>query len=395
MINLRTFDGFTYSYNLKMKKIALGFIGLGMLTACQQTANISGTLSGIESDTIMANIYIPGQDKMSVDTIPMQNGKFAYNIGDSVIKMVYIYAKPSAGNETHPANIKAANFMLIPGKPVKITGSLDNYRLEGDSFYEDYSKILNDCQPYMQKIDSLTGICLDLEKRIGTDGITADSIRQVYAPARDLVNAMLDVKKDYIRQNPDNDLSVFLLSTTSLKIVTEYIDSIAERTQNGIMAPLYRVMKQDVDIEKTRDQAQEAIATGAPAPDFTVKDLEGKDFTLSSLKGKYVVLDFWGSWCGWCIKGIPEMKKYYEKYKGRIEFVGIDCNDTEEAWKKAVEEHKLPWINVRNDGNPDVSMMYGVSGYPTKFIIDPEGKIDKKIVGEDPEFYKYLDAIMK
>ena len=86
MINLRTFDGFTYSYNLKMKKIALGFIGLGMLTACQQTANISGTLSGIENDTIMANIYIPGQDKMSVDTIPMQKGKFAFNIGDSVIK---------------------------------------------------------------------------------------------------------------------------------------------------------------------------------------------------------------------------------------------------------------------------------------------------------------------
>lgn len=378
-----------------MKKIALGFIGLAMLTACQHTANISGTLSGIESDTILANIYIPGQDKMSVDTIPMQNGKFAFNIGDSVIKQVYIYAKPLAGNEAHPANIKAASFMLIPGKPVKITGSLDNYRLEGDRFYEDYNQILTDCQPYMQKIDSLTNICLDLEKRIGTDGITPDSVRQVYAPARELVNAMLDVKKNYIRQNPDNDLSVYLLSTTSLKIVTEYIDSIAERTQNGIMAPLYRSMKQDVDIEKSRNKAQEAMAPGAPAPDFTVKDLNGKDFTLSSLKGKYVVLDFWGSWCGWCIKGIPDMKKSYEKYKGRIEFVGIDCNDTEEAWKKAVEEHQLPWINVRNDGNPDVSMMYGVSGYPTKFIIDPEGKIDRRIVGEDPEFYKYIDSIMK
>ena len=154
-------------------------------------------------------------------------------------------------------------------------------------------------------------------------------------------------------------------------------------------------MKTLTEKEDSRNKAQEAMSPGAMAPDFTVKDLDGKDFTLSSLKGKYVVLDFWGSWCGWCIKGIPEMKKYYNKYKDKIEFVGIDCNDTEEAWKKAVEEHQLPWINVRNNGDPDVSIMYGISGYPTKFIIDPEGKINKRVIGEDPEFYTYLDSLMK
>ena len=97
---------------------------------------------------------------------------------------------------------------------------------------------------------------------------------------------------------------------------------------------------------------------GNLAPEFTLKDLDGKNFDLSSLRGKYVVLDFWGSWCGWCIKGIPEMKKAYEKYKGKIEFVGIDCNDTEDKWKKAVAEHQLPWINVRNIGEPDVAHHY-------------------------------------
>ena len=133
---------------------------------------------------------------------------------------------------------------------------------------------------------------------------------------------------------------------------------------------------------------------GNVAPDFTLKTIDGKDFSLSSLKGKYVVIDFWGSWCGWCIKGIPEMKKTYDKYKGKIEFVGVDSGDTEEDWKAAVKQHGLPWINVINSEDPNVVALYGVRGFPTKFVIDPEGKVAKQIVGEDPEFYKYIDSIM-
>ena len=63
--------------------------------------------------------------------------------------------------------------------------------------------------------------------------------------------------------------------------------------------------------------AEAKIVAGSPAPDFTLKTADDKNFTLSSLRGKYVVLDFWGSWCGWCIKGIPKMKRYYDRYKSK------------------------------------------------------------------------------
>ena len=132
---------------------------------------------------------------------------------------------------------------------------------------------------------------------------------------------------------------------------------------------------------------------GSQAPDFTLKDLKGNDLALSSLRGKYVVLDFWGSWCGWCIKGIPDMKKYYDKYKDRMEILGIDCRDTEQKWRDAVEKHQLPWLHVRNAGEPDVSVMYGIQGYPAKIVVDPEGKIAKIVIGEDPAFYEYLDGL--
>ena len=154
-------------------------------------------------------------------------------------------------------------------------------------------------------------------------------------------------------------------------------------------------MKEAIERQKAREEARKNMVEGVTAPDFTLKDLQGKDLTLSSLRGKYVVLDFWGSWCGWCIKGIPDMKKYYEKYKDRMEILGVDCNDTEEKWKAAVEKHELPWLHVRNTDEADITVKYGIQGYPTKIVIDPEGKVAKIVVGEDPAFYKYLDELFK
>lgn len=159
---------------------------------------------------------------------------------------------------------------------------------------------------------------------------------------------------------------------------------------------------------KTRSEAQEKAETTAieeltpaveeqvtseVAPDFTLNDINGKPLTLSSLRGKYVILDFWGSWCVWCIRGIPNMKEYYNKYKGKFEILGIDCNDSEQEWKDAVKKHELPWLHVYNTPDSQLLNTYNIEGFPTKIIIDPDGKIVKTIVGEDPEFYTLLDQL--
>ncbi|MBR5688549.1 MAG: redoxin domain-containing protein [Prevotella sp.] len=141
------------------------------------------------------------------------------------------------------------------------------------------------------------------------------------------------------------------------------------------------------------EQTMPTQSVDVDAPDFTLTDINGKPLTLSSLRGKYVVLDFWGSWCGWCIKGIPQMKEYYKKYAGKFEILGIDCNDSEEAWRAAVDEYELPWLHVYcNDDK--VLKDYDIQGFPTKIIITPEGKIHQVIIGEDPEFYTLLDKLL-
>ena len=153
--------------------------------------------------------------------------------------------------------------------------------------------------------------------------------------------------------------------------------------------------RKKLDYEKKQKEASKDVADGKLAPDFTLKSIDGTDLSLSSLRGKYVILDFWGSWCGWCIKGFPEMKKYYQKYSDRLEILGVDCNDTEEKWKAAVEKHELKWKHVFNPQDSDLPARYAVSGYPTKIIIDPDGKIVKTVAGEDPAFYNFLDELFK
>ena len=143
--------------------------------------------------------------------------------------------------------------------------------------------------------------------------------------------------------------------------------------------------------ESTMSEAQERPI----APDFTLKDLDGKDMKLSSLRGKYVVLDFWGSWCVWCIRGIPKMKEYYAKYAGKFEILGIDCRDTPEAWRVAVKTHQLPWKHVYMPNESSLLETYGIQGFPTKIIIAPDGTIANTFIGESEEFYDTLDQLFQ
>lgn len=132
------------------------------------------------------------------------------------------------------------------------------------------------------------------------------------------------------------------------------------------------------------------------AVDFTLNDINGKPLKLSSLKGKYVIIDFWGSWCINCIKGFPKMKEYYASHKDKLEVVSVDCNDTDARWKAAVKKHDLTWVNVYNPkGEGDITKKYGVTAFPTKILVGPDGTLVKTFVGETDDIYTMLDGLLK
>lgn len=154
---------------------------------------------------------------------------------------------------------------------------------------------------------------------------------------------------------------------------------------------------------KSNSQAQDTATVATPtvaaegqqAPDFTLPGPDGMPVSLSDLHGQYVVLDFWGTWCKWCIKGIPDMKAYYEKYQGKFEILSIDFNDDEETWRQAIDSYDMEWLHVTTDEESaqEIQALYAIEGYPTKIVVDPEGRIIKIVVGEDPTFYEFLDEL--
>ena len=89
------------------------------------------------------------------------------------------------------------------------------------------------------------------------------------------------------------------------------------------------------------------------------------------------------------------MKKYYEKYEGMFEMLSIDVGDSEETWLKAIESYGMNWKHAITDEESaqQLEELYGIEGFPTKIVIDPEGRILNITVGEDPAFYKYLDDL--
>ena len=369
-----------------------------LLGACGQSnqSAVSGQLEGVESDTLLVmSCPIGNRDARTQDTVPMKQGKFELAGNDSVAMHYFLFAKPSSKPNKDGSiaafSMQPIQLIVLPGQPVRVTGSFDSYQIKGGEFYEGLNKINEAVKPYADKLDSLNKYCMGLAQQ----KVPEDSIRKAFEPAKQLALDIAAVKSEYIQKHPESELAAYLASQLPGDELMKVLPVLKGKAEKCQLASLYQGKVKAIEQQKAREAAAENIQPGKEAPAFTLKDLEGKDFSLASLKGKYVLLDFWGSWCGWCIKGMPDMKKAYEKYKAKMEIVGVDCGDTEEKWKKAVEEHQLPWINVRNAGDPDVSILYAVSGYPTKILIDPEGKIQKVIVGEDPEFYTYLDDLLK
>ena len=140
-----------------------------------------------------------------------------------------------------------------------------------------------------------------------------------------------------------------------------------------------------------------APAARKPAPDFTVKTLEGNSLKLSSLKGKVVLLDFWATWCPPCRAEIPHFKELYSQYKGKgLEIIGLSIDqDGEAAVRPFAKENGINYPLAI--GNQALTQVYGgILGIPTTFLIDKQGKIAQKYIGyhEKEVFEKEIQALL-
>ena len=219
------------------------------------------------------------------------------------------------------------------------------------------------------------------------DGKFSGGPNNDFARDMDAVSATLDtLAPDYREQlkkamnacfaaHPDVEAAAFMYyifnRETPLEEYEAGFGNFTERVRNSFLG------------KNAREEiaARKATRSGIEAPLFTLNDREGNQVSLESLRGKYVLLDFWASWCRPCRASMPGLKGLYAAYHDKgLEILGVSVDTDTDAWKKAVEEDALPWIHV-NDirGDESAAGKYGVKAIPTLFLIDPDGNMIGKM----------------
>ena len=394
-------DNFGIIQTLKIVPLAL----IVTFMACTQPNNtVRGYIEGLSNDTIfvmLVSLDNWGMQEPLRDTVFAKNGRFEYTFPDNeayglTFSFQQFYVRNRPGGGLYTPNNSALTVIAEPGDKISFkggynSGGLNNVIVTGSKLNQDFSPIQNKTFEIRIK---------EIEEEMALEQAMEDKNKEAedigWANRRERLNARRELFSNYIRKNLDNPISALLLVQQPLDSVVMYYHRLEENVHNSIFRSMLEgAMEQYYRYTNTK-QANEEVVAGSKAPDFTLADVDGNPFTLSSLQGKYVIIDFWGSWCGPCIFGIPKMKNIYEKYTNKLEILGVACNEQSVTiWQDAVKHYELPWINVYNNNSSAVNVKYGIMAYPTKIVIDSEGTILIREQGEGEDFYKKLESIIE
>lgn len=252
------------------------------------------------------------------------------------------------------------------------------YKISGTPLYDEEL-------PYADKADDFRHKTFRFARSKWTDA-QYDSIAAAY---REFLRKM-------VTERPASERVVYHLFCIEDEFLPEAFEYLAPEAANTLYFPALCASRKSVlRTISQRQMMENIVANGLPCIDFTLPDSTGKSVTLSSLRGKWILLDFWTTWCGPCRRGFATMKDVYERYSDRMEIVAVACGDHESVWKGVIEDCQLPWVNLLASIDADGTVAgYPVKSFPTKIIIDPDGNVRDMHIGEDEEFYKTLEAML-
>lgn len=369
---------------------------------CRQDSLLEARFSGLDSATVYIEAMpVNMPDSVVTDTLQMTGGTFSWNPElTSPTEVVIAMDKDrrlQRGREVTPMVYKVS-FLAVPGEKIRLDARYEegflSYTLDGSASLQVQSRLRNSLKSAYVRSQQLSDqISEALAEGVeNADEQYVDSLSAMYSEA---AQGIRDASLGYVRENPSALLSAFfLLQNTDPDTFLAYYAQLDNSVRDGLLKERLEKARASAEHRLLIRENDAKLVPGSMVPVFTLSTIDGKVVELSDYADKYVVLDFWGTWCPWCIKGLPEMKAYQEKYKDKVVFISIACRDKVEKVRAMVKAENMDWINVMNGtGDKDVALAYGVSGFPTKVLLSPGLRFQAKYLGEVPEFYEALDLL--
>ncbi len=360
-----------------MKQLLIGAVFCSVLFSCNNEGKnnqftVKGQLkNAADQKVFLEEVFFNKKDPEVLDTAEIKNGQFTVN-GIAVQEGIY---------RIRLEKMNRGFLFINDEKQINFSADLNDVSLTGPTF----------STPANASLKNFIGINDSLMKGLNNCYVQLQQLEKGGAKPSDSIFVATETNFNSLKEeaakfcfkyaDTAKSPSLALFTATSAPVTLEQLQkplqNLSQRfPENSSIIGFTNFAKQQLSMQQQPQDGK--IAIGSIAPDITMNDVNDKPFSLSQLKGKYVLVDFWASWCGPCRGENPNVVAAYNQFKDKnFTVLGVSLDQNKAAWLKAIKDDNLTWPHISDlkHWSSAAVPLYGLSSIPYNVLIDPQGKI--------------------